>query len=87
MIDGLVQAIDAPLNVIGGPGSPSIPALHALGVARVSLGPHLARSVMAHVRRAAAELLGAGTYDALRDQVTSRDLNALMTVGPRADDA
>jgi 2-methylisocitrate lyase-like PEP mutase family enzyme len=78
VIGRLAQAIDAPLNVIAGPGSPTIAELRALGVARVSLGPHLARSVMAHVRRAAAEVLGAGTYEALREQVTSPEANALF---------
>jgi 2-methylisocitrate lyase-like PEP mutase family enzyme len=49
-----------------------------MGVARVSLGPGLARSVMAHVRRAAAEALGPGTYEAIRDQVPSPEANALF---------
>lgn len=79
VIGRLARAIDAPLNVIGGPGAPSIGELRALGVARVSLGPHLARSVLAHVRRAAAEVLEAGTYDALQEQITSPELNALLS--------
>ena len=74
----LAAAVGAPLNVIGGPGVPSVPELRALGVARVSVGPGLARAVMAHVRHAAAELLGAGTYDALREQVPSPEANALF---------
>ena len=49
VIGRLAAAIDAPLNVIAGPGSPTIGELRALGVRRVSLGPHRARSVMAHV--------------------------------------
>ena len=80
----LAAAVGAPLNVIGGPGVPSIPELRALGVARVSVGPGLARSVMAHIRRAATEVLGAGTYDALREQVTSPEANALFTGRPVA---
>jgi 2-methylisocitrate lyase-like PEP mutase family enzyme len=78
VIGRLAQAIDAPLNVIAGPGSPSIAELRALGVARVSLGPGLVRSVMAHVRRVAVEVLGAGTYEALREQVPSPEANALL---------
>ena len=77
-VGALAAAIDAPLNVIAGPGSPSIAQLRALGVSRVSLGPGLARSVMAHVRRVSTEVLGEGTYDALREQVSSPDANALM---------
>lgn len=78
VIGRLAAAIDAPLNVIAGPGSPAIAELGRLGVARVSLGPGLARSVMAHVRRAAAEVLGGGTYEALREQLSSPDANALF---------
>jgi len=74
----LVQAVAAPLNVIAGPGSPSIAELKALGVARVSVGPGLARAVMAHIRRAANELLGAGTYTELADQFTSPEANGLF---------
>jgi 2-methylisocitrate lyase-like PEP mutase family enzyme len=78
----LAAAVGAPLNVIGGPGVPSVPELHALGVARVSVGPGLARAVMAQVRRAAEELLGPGTYGALAEQVPSPEANALFA--PRA---
>lgn len=78
VIGQLVQSIDAPLNVIAGPGSPTIAELGALGVARVSLGPHIARAVMSLVRRAASEVLTAGTYDAVREQVTSPEANALF---------
>lgn len=74
----LAGAVGAPLNVIGGPGVPSVGELRALGVARVSVGPGLARSVMAHIRRAAAEVLGEGTYEAMREQVTSPEANALF---------
>jgi len=74
----LAAAVGAPLNVIAGPGSPAVAELRALGVARVSVGPGLARSVMAHVRRAAAELLGPGTYAALAEQVPSPEANALF---------
>lgn len=70
--------VGAPLNVIGGPGVPSIAELRALGVARVSVGPGLARAVMAQIRNTAAELLGAGTYGALREQMTSAEANALF---------
>lgn len=74
----LVSEVGAPLNVIAGPGSPTIAELRALGVARVSVGPGLARSVMAHIRQSAVELLGVGTYETLRDQLTSPEANALF---------
>ena len=78
----LAGAVGAPLNVLAGPGAPTIAELRTLGVARVSVGPWLARSVLAHVRRATAELLGAGTYESLRSDVTSAEVNALF---PRAE--
>ncbi len=77
-IGRLAKAIGAPLNVIGGPGVPSAPELRALGVARMSVGPGLTRSVMAHIRRAATEVLGPGTYESFTQQVSSPDANALF---------
>lgn len=74
----LAAAVGAPLNVIGGPGVPSVPELRALGVARVSVGPGLARAVMAQIRRAATEVLTAGTYESLREQIPSPEANALF---------
>lgn len=74
----LAAAVGVPLNVIGGPGVPAVPELRALGVARVSVGPGLVRAIMAQVRAAAKELLGPGTYDSLREQVTSPEANALF---------
>lgn len=82
VIPALVAAFDAPLNVIAGPGSPTIHELRAMGVRRVSLGPHLARGVMAYVRRAAKEVLENGTYETVREQLTSPEANALFA--PRA---
>lgn len=77
-IQKLAAAVGAPLNVIGGPGVPSVPELLALGVARVSVGPGLARAVMAQIRKAATEVLGAGTYTSLAEQVPSPEANALF---------
>jgi 2-methylisocitrate lyase-like PEP mutase family enzyme len=77
-IGRLAAAVGAPLNVIGGPGVPSIPELGALGVARVSVGPGLARAVMAFIRKSATETLGAGTYATLAEQIPSPEANALF---------
>ena len=77
-IQKLAAAVGAPLNVIGGPGVPTVPELRALGVARVSVGPGLARAVMAQIRKTATEVLGAGTYTSLAEQVPSPEANALF---------
>lgn len=74
----LAEAVGAPLNVMAGPGAPSTAELRALGAARVSVGPAIARAALALARRAATELLGAGTYDALRDGVPYPEANALF---------
>lgn len=74
----LVGAIDAPLNVLAGPGSPAIGELARLGVARVSLGSSIAQAAYGLVRRAAREAFTQGTYSALEDVVGYGDLNALL---------
>ncbi|MFD0276261.1 isocitrate lyase/phosphoenolpyruvate mutase family protein [Kitasatospora sp. NPDC127111] len=76
-IAALVAAVPAPLNVLAGPGSPSVPELAKLGVARVSLGPGLAKAAYAAVRRAAEEVYTAGTYTALDGGLSYPELNAL----------
>ncbi len=78
VIRRLAGAVGAPLNVMAGPGSPDVPALHALGVARVSVGPKLALAVMGQVQRAAAELLGRGSYAALEGAPGFPEVNGLF---------
>ena len=63
----LVLTVGGPLNVIAGPGVPTVPKLQALGVARVSIGSGTMRSTMGLVRRIARELIDRGTYGALLD--------------------
>ncbi|MCI3270856.1 isocitrate lyase/phosphoenolpyruvate mutase family protein [Streptomyces cylindrosporus] len=74
----LVEGIDGPLNVMAHPGAPTVAELAALGVARVSVGSGIAQAAHALVRRAARELLGAGTYDTLTDGLDYGELNALL---------
>jgi 2-methylisocitrate lyase-like PEP mutase family enzyme len=79
IIQTLVQQIDGPINIMAKPGAPSIPALGALGVARVSVGSAIAAAAMAITQRAALELLGAGTYHELEGALTFADANGLFT--------
>ncbi|MEV1071447.1 isocitrate lyase/PEP mutase family protein [Micromonospora parva] len=74
----LVRAVPAPLNVLAGPGAPTVQELARLGVARVSLGSSVAEAAYTVARRAADEALGAGTYGALADALDYGTLNALM---------
>ena len=71
----VVDATDAPVNVLAMRHGPSIPELEALGVRRVSTGGPLARAAYGALRRAAEELLGPGTSTYQDDALTSEDLN------------
>ncbi|MEV7020867.1 isocitrate lyase/phosphoenolpyruvate mutase family protein [Kitasatospora sp. NPDC093558] len=77
-IAALVEAVPAPLNVLAGPGALSVPELAKLGVARISLGPGLAKVAFAAVRRAAEEVYASGTYTALDGGLTYPELNGLF---------
>ena len=64
-IGRLVRAVDGPLNVLAGIGTPSIAELGRLGVKRVSVGSGPQRATLGLVRRIAEELLREGAYTAL----------------------
>src|SRR5215475_3719417 len=65
VIQRLVRELRHPVNILGGPGSPSVPELQKLGVARVSLGSSAMRATLGLVRRIAQEIEGPGTYHTL----------------------
>lgn len=77
-IGGLVHAIGGPLNVMAMPGAPDVARLAALGVARVSVGPAIAAAALGATRRAALELLGAGTYRELEAGVPFGEANGMF---------
>jgi 2-methylisocitrate lyase-like PEP mutase family enzyme len=77
----VVQATDAPVNVLAMRHGPPIPALAELGVRRVSTGGPLARAAYGALRRAAHELLESGTSTYQDDALTSDDLDRAF--GPR----
>jgi 2-methylisocitrate lyase-like PEP mutase family enzyme len=58
----LVAEVDRPVNVIGGPGSPTVAELADAGVRRVSVGGGFAWAAMGGLVDAATELLEQGTY-------------------------
>ncbi len=70
----IVEATDAPVNVLAMRHGPSIPELAELGVRRVSTGGPLARAAYGALRRAAEELLGPGTSTYQDDALTGADL-------------
>jgi 2-methylisocitrate lyase-like PEP mutase family enzyme len=80
-VAALVDRIDAPVNVMAGPGAPGVPELAALGVARISLGSSVAQAAYGLVSRVAAAALGDGGYGELAGAADYGMLNALLTPG------
>ncbi|MGX4694586.1 isocitrate lyase/PEP mutase family protein [Streptomyces sp. JNUCC 63] len=81
VVKALADGVDGPLNVMAGPGAPTVAELAALGVARVSVGSGIAQAAHAVVRRAARELLDAGTYGTLAAGLDYAELDTLMRAG------
>jgi 2-methylisocitrate lyase-like PEP mutase family enzyme len=67
-----------PLNVMAGPGAPTVAALARAGVTRVSVGSAIAQSAYGLAARAAQELLESGSYGLLADAVEYGELNRLL---------
>jgi 2-methylisocitrate lyase-like PEP mutase family enzyme len=69
----------APVNVLAGPGVPSIPELAKLGVKRISYGSGPHRAAMGLLRRMAEEARASGTYTALTEgAVPYEEINGLF---------
>ncbi|MGO9347999.1 MAG: isocitrate lyase/phosphoenolpyruvate mutase family protein, partial [Terriglobales bacterium] len=77
-IGRLAKAVECPLNILGGVGTPSIPELGKLGVARVSVGSGPMRATLGLLRRLAEELKTCGTYAAMEGAVPFADVNKLL---------
>lgn len=74
----LVKDIQCPLNILAGPGSPSVGELEKLGVARVSLGSAPMRATLGLLRRMSEELNTSGTYRALEGAPAHNDVNKML---------
>jgi 2-methylisocitrate lyase-like PEP mutase family enzyme len=69
----------SPVNILAGPGVPSIPELAKLGVKRVSYGSGPHRAAMGLLRRIASEAKTSGTYQALTEgAVPYEEINGLF---------
>ena len=77
-IKRLVGDMKCPVNILAGPGSPSVRELQALGVARVSLGSGPMRTALGTLRRIAQELKTRGTYELMADAPTHAEMNQLL---------
>jgi 2-methylisocitrate lyase-like PEP mutase family enzyme len=80
-VAALAAAVGRPLNVLAGPGAPTIAELAGRGAARVSVGASIASVAYAVARRAAEELLATGSYGSLAGGLNYGELNALLDRG------
>jgi 2-methylisocitrate lyase-like PEP mutase family enzyme len=79
LIEKLVKAVAAPLNILVTPGCPSIPELEKLGVRRASIGSGVMRSTLGLVRRIGKELLEKGTYSSVFEgAIPFAEVNSLL---------
>ena len=77
-IEALVRSIEAPLNVMVGPGALPVSALAALGVARISLGSSMASAAYGLVSSAVRETFELGRYDLCGAGLDYGELNELF---------
>jgi 2-methylisocitrate lyase-like PEP mutase family enzyme len=77
-IKALAVSIEGPVNILMKPGTPTVPELARLGVARVSLGPYVAQAALETARRVATEVLERGTCESLGDIPPFAEVNALF---------
>lgn len=68
-IGALARAVDAPINILASPRTPTLPELAALGVRRVSFGGGLTRAALGATRHVAEELLATGTYARMTEEL------------------
>jgi len=74
----LVREVQCPVNLLAGPGFPSVPELQKLGVARVSLGSGPMRATLGLLQKMAKELKTTGTYHWLEGGMEYDAVNRLL---------
>ncbi|MEI8408550.1 MULTISPECIES: isocitrate lyase/PEP mutase family protein [unclassified Kribbella] len=74
----LVDGSPLPLNVMVGPGAPTVAELADLGVTRISVGPAITAGAYGLAAAAAQELLSTGTYQTLTTAAELGKHNALL---------
>jgi len=77
-IGRLVRDLQCPVNILAVSGTPSVPELEKLGVARVSLGSGPMRATLGLLRKIAEELKATGTYSALDGAVPYGEVNKIL---------
>jgi 2-methylisocitrate lyase-like PEP mutase family enzyme len=75
----LVKAVRGPVNILGGAGTPNVPELEELGVARVSVGSGPMRATLGLVERIARELREQGSYASITEgAIAYPDVNQML---------
>jgi 2-methylisocitrate lyase-like PEP mutase family enzyme len=77
-ITQLVRELHHPVNILVGPGSPSITELQKIGVARVSLGSSAMRATLGLAQKIAQELQTTGSYASLEDAPSHAEVNRML---------
>jgi 2-methylisocitrate lyase-like PEP mutase family enzyme len=77
-VAAVVEAVQAPVNVLAVPGAPPVPELARLGVRRVSTGSLLASAAYGTLLAGARELLSDGTSTYTRSGMTPADRDAAL---------
>ncbi len=81
-IGRLVKAVHGPINILAAAGTPPLPELKDLGVARVSVGGALARAALTVIRQAARELHNTGSFDFISRIISHAEMHVLLTAKP-----
>ena len=79
-IGRLISDLHCPVNILAGPGSPTVPELRKLGVARISLGSGPMRAALGLLRRLSEELKSNGTYAAMEGAPSHAEIDKLMNI-------
>ncbi len=75
----LVNAVEAPLNILASPACPPIAELERIGVARVSAGSGLMRAALGLVRRIGKEMIESGSCETMfAGSIPHAELNRMM---------
>jgi len=77
-ITELAEASPLPINVMAGPGAPTVPDLAAAGVRRVSIGTALAQAAYTLTKRTATELFTTGSYAELEEALDFSTINNMF---------
>ncbi|PYX72570.1 MAG: isocitrate lyase/phosphoenolpyruvate mutase family protein [Acidobacteria bacterium] len=78
-IGRFVTDLKCPVNILGVPGSPSVPELVKLGVKRISLGSGPMRSSLGFLRKLAEEVKTSGTCKLMEGAPSHAEMNKLMS--------